>query len=196
MTRRPTVVNRRSTCCPLEPRSRLSKEHLPRLVYMPSGNGEVHTQKTADLLSTNGPQRPRHHSRGRTMRPSHPSTSSSTTIDARWGQFRPSRWGQCKPSFPHVGADPCRGARIQDARPVRGPVRQPRVARTRRLPTARAHTRGDRALAGRPSRRRRAGRVDTQGANAARRDTAARARSGPDYVESTASRAQARATGD
>ena len=33
------------------------------------------------------------------VRPGDQATSTPTTTDARWGQFRPSRWGQCKSSF-------------------------------------------------------------------------------------------------
>jgi hypothetical protein len=115
MTRAPAVVSRSSTRYPLGPRRRLPKDDRPRLVYMLSGNGEVHTQKRL-MLATNRARRPsqrlqplpralrgpRHDSRGTTIRPGYPSTSLPTTIDARWGQFRPSRWGQRKPSFPTI----------------------------------------------------------------------------------------------
>ena len=39
-------------------------------------------------------RQPRH-----AIQPGDQATSTSTTTDAKWGQFRPSRWGQCKSSF-------------------------------------------------------------------------------------------------
>ena len=84
------------------------KEHPPRLVYMPSGNGQVHTLKRL-ILSTNPgslsaptasvratPPSRRYETRGTTIRPGHPSTSLSTTTDAKWGHFKRPRWGHCK----------------------------------------------------------------------------------------------------